>query len=65
MRRVALRCAAQVHIADILRQELREHGVWGLMQLSTRGLGARVLHVGLTTMMMKELTSLVYKVFHD
>lgn len=53
----------KVSIMSIWAEQMKEKGVIGLLQYSTRGTIARTLHVGLTTMMMKTISSLVYDVF--
>ena len=50
----------KVSVIDIYRTELREKGLGGMVRLSTRGLAPRVLHVALTVMMMKTMTSWIY-----
>lgn len=50
----------KVSVIEIYRNELREKGLTGLVQLSTRGLIPRVAHVALTVMIMKTMSSWIY-----
>lgn len=50
----------KVGILSIWKEQMAEKGLMGLVQYSTRGTIARTLHVGLTTMMMKTISSIVY-----
>lgn len=52
----------KVSVVKIFRTQLNEKGVKGVMQLSTRGLVARVSHVALTVMLMKTMSSWLYEV---
>merc|ERR1719242_2820188 len=49
-----------VSVLEIYRTELRQKGLGGMVRLSTRGLVPRVVHVALTVMMMKTMTSWIY-----
>jgi hypothetical protein len=49
-----------VSILGIWKEQMKDRGIMGLISYSTRGTIARTLHVGLTTMMMKTISSLVY-----
>lgn len=56
----------KVSVAQTLKTQFASGGVMETIRFSTRGLGARVAHVALTTLMMKTVTSAVYdKVFRD
>jgi len=50
----------KVSIAKTFQDKLSRGGVKGLLAYSTRGYVARVAHVGLTTMLMKTVSSAVY-----
>jgi len=50
----------KVSIVEVYKQQLKEGGVRGTLQLSTRGLVARVTHVALTVVMMKNVSSWLY-----
>lgn len=45
---------------ETFSNKIKEHGVMGTVAFSTRGLVARVIHVGATTLAMKKITSMVY-----
>ena len=45
-------------------QKIAEHGVTGMLAFSTRGLIARIAHVSITTLALKNGTSLVYDVLY-
>lgn len=47
----------KVSVAETLRSQ---GGAMGMVRFATRGLGARVAHVAMTTLMMKTVTSAVY-----
>jgi hypothetical protein len=51
-----------VGVFDTFKEKMRTHGVVGTIAFSTKGLVARVAHVGATTLAMKKITSLVYDV---
>jgi hypothetical protein len=44
---------------ETFSNKIKEHGVIGTLQFSTKGLVARVIHVGATTLAMKKITSMV------
>ena len=47
-------------VLETLQEKVREKGWGGLVAYSTRGLVARCIHVALTTLMMKSMTTVVY-----
>lgn len=51
----------KVSITKTFQDKIAQGGVRGLLQYSTRGYVARVAHVGLTTMLMKTVSSAVYQ----
>ena len=50
----------KVGVIETFQAQLREKGVGGMMAFATRGLAARCIHVALTTLMMKSMTTVVY-----
>lgn len=50
----------KVSIVKTFQEKIAKGGIKGLLQYSTRGYVARVAHVGLTTMLMKTVSSAVY-----
>jgi len=58
----ASKAGQKVSVADTVK-ELAKGGAGKVFEFSTRGLLARVTHVGITTVMMKTVTSLVYDLF--
>ena len=52
----------KVGFFSTLAEKVREDGVAKTLSFSTRGLAARVVHVAVTTLAMKNVTSLVYDV---
>jgi hypothetical protein len=59
----ASKAGQKVKITEVWRNQLQQHGISGLIAFSSRGLVARLVHVGLSTALMKEITSIVYKLF--
>lgn len=59
----ASKAGQKVSIIEIYRQQLKQ-GLGHAVQMSTRGLVARVAHVAATTMLMKSVTSFVYDVIY-
>lgn len=57
----AKKAGQRVRLADVFREHTRDGGVRQLLEYSTRGVMMRVLHVGLTTLLMKTAASAVYK----
>lgn len=55
----------KVSIMQTFQEKLAKGGVKGLLAYSTRGYVARVAHVGLTTMLMKTVSSAVYDRYRD
>lgn len=51
----------RVSIVKTFQDKIAKGGVRGLLQYSTRGYLARVAHVGLTTMLMKTVSSSIYQ----
>lgn len=51
----------QVSIMKTFQDKIAQGGMRGLVEYSTRGYVARVAHVGLTTMLMKTVSSAVYQ----
>lgn len=51
----------KVSVFEIYSNAVKENGVKGLLQMSTRGLVPRVAHVALTVMMMKNVSSWCYE----
>ena len=49
---------------ETLQEKVKEKGWGGLAAYSTRGLVARCIHVALTTLMMKSMTTVVYDVLY-
>lgn len=56
----ANKAGTKVSIIEIYKEQLKTGGLKGTLQLSTRGLIARVSHVALTTVMMKNVASWCY-----
>ena len=50
----------KVSVIKIYGDAIRQGGIGGLLQLSTRGLVARVSHVAMTVMIMKTVSSWIY-----
>lgn len=59
----AKRAGTKVSIMDVWKEKLQSGGVRGLVEYSTRGYVARVLHVALTTLLMKTVTSSIYQLY--
>jgi Mitochondrial carrier protein len=57
----AKKAGQQVRVLDIWKEKLREGGIRGIVEFSTRGFIARVAHVAATTLLMKTVASAVYK----
>ncbi|ETO03758.1 mitochondrial carrier domain-containing protein [Reticulomyxa filosa] len=55
----------KVSVIEIYREKFRSGGVGATMQLATRGLVARVTHVALTVLMMKNVSSWFYSFLED
>lgn len=51
----------RVSIVKTFEEKIAKGGVRGLLEYSTRGYVARVAHVGLTTMLMKTVSSSIYQ----
>lgn len=56
----AAKAGQKVHISRVLMDKVKEGGLMSLARYSSRGTIARVAHVGLTTLLMKDITNLVY-----
>jgi len=56
----ASKAGKKVSIIEVYKEQMASGGIKGTLQLSTRGLVARVAHVALTTLLMKNVTSFVY-----
>jgi hypothetical protein len=54
----------KVGALQTFRDQVAAGGLGGTLKFATRGLGARCLHVSLTTLMMKTITSWVYDVLY-
>jgi len=50
----ANKAGKKVSVIEIYKEQLKSGGIKGTLQLSTRGLVARVVHVALTTVMLKK-----------
>jgi hypothetical protein len=61
IRQAAAQAGGNTSMVDVFRQKLAEGT---LLEHSTRGLVARVAHVALTTMLMKQVTSAVYRTLY-
>ncbi|ETO17596.1 hypothetical protein RFI_19726 [Reticulomyxa filosa] len=55
----------KVSVFEIYREQFRSGGLRGTLQLATRGLVARVTHVALTVLMMKNVSSWCYSFLVD
>jgi len=51
----------KVSVFQLWRDKIKQQGVGGLVKYSSKGFVARVTHVSLTTLLMKEFSSIVYK----
>jgi len=50
----------KVSVFALWREKMRQQGITGLIKYSSKGFVARVTHVSLTTLLMKEFSSVVY-----
>jgi len=55
----------KVSVFQLWREKLKQQGVTGLVKYSSKGFVARVTHVSLTTLLMKEFSSIVYKLLDN
>jgi hypothetical protein len=53
-----------VGVFETFALKIKEKGIVGTLAFSTKGLVARVIHVGATTLAMKKITSMVYDVLY-
>lgn len=51
----------KVSVVEVWREKMKQGGVSQLLRYSTKGYVARVAHVALTTLLMKNVASVVYK----
>jgi len=56
----ANKAGKKVSVIQVYKEQLKSGGIKGTLQLSTRGLVARVIHVALTTVMLKNVSSWCY-----
>jgi len=56
----ASKAGQKVSVIDLWKEKMRQQGLTGLVQYSSKGFIARVTHVSLTTLLMKEVSSVVY-----
>jgi len=56
----ANKAGQKVSVIEIYKEQLKTGGIKGTLQLSTRGLVARVTHVAITTVMLKNVSSWCY-----
>ena len=56
----AAKAGKQVSLVETFREQIAAGGVGGTLRFATKGLAARVMHVALTTLAMKTISSWVY-----
>eukprot|EP00455_Lapot_gusevi_P030519 TRINITY_DN3285_c0_g1_i1.p1 TRINITY_DN3285_c0_g1~~TRINITY_DN3285_c0_g1_i1.p1 ORF type:complete len:308 (-),score=115.95 TRINITY_DN3285_c0_g1_i1:173-1096(-) len=62
----AAKAGQKVNIGEIFREQARKHSGWqGMMKATTRGLVARVVHVAITTSLMKTVCSALVKQYEQ
>lgn len=60
----AAKAGTNVSLVETFREQIAKGGVAGTLAFSTKGLAARVMHVALTTLAMKTISSKVYDVLY-
>ena len=61
----ASKAGQKTSLLTTIREQISKGGVRGVVEFSTRGFIARIMHVAITTMMMKTLTSYIYnRMYH-
>ena len=60
----AAKAGKSVSLVETFREQIAAGGVLGTLRFSTKGLMARVMHVALTTLAMKTISSKVYDVLY-
>jgi len=59
----ASKAGQKMSVMGVFREKINEGGMWNLIKFSSRGCGARLLHVGATTALMKTISSAVYTAY--
>jgi hypothetical protein len=61
----AAKAGQKVSVMDVWREKIAKGGMLELVRYSCKGYVARVLHVGATTLLMKQITSVVYRLLDN